>query len=158
MVGRLLASDLVCPRSVYQCKVASMSPTHIQHVAVKVVDLARAEAFYVGVLGLPVLRRWPLHDGSGASGDRSLWLDLGEGAFLALERADAAGAGKLEDTPGIHLVALHIPRSERQSWMAKLAQAGHPIYQQTDYTIYVRDPEGNRIGLSHWPEGAAVRD
>ena len=54
------------------------------------------------------------------------WLDLGDGAFLA--------------------------RSEREAWIAKLAQAGYPVYQQTEHTIYVRDPEGNRIGLSHWPQ------
>jgi len=133
-----------------------MSPMRVHHLAVKVSDLARAEAFYVGVLGLSVLRRWPLPDGigaSGASGDRSLWLELGAGAFLALERANAAGDEKSEDAPGIHLVALSIPRSEREAWIAKLAESGHPVYQTTDYTLYVRDPEGNRIGLSHWPDG-----
>jgi glyoxylase I family protein len=126
-----------------------MRPTHVHHVAVKVTDLVRAEAFYGGVLGLPVLRRWPLPDGGG---ERSLWLDLGAGAFLALERADRVEAEKAEEAPGIHLIALRIESSERKSWIAKLAQAGHPVYQQTDFTIYVRDPEGNRIGLSHWPE------
>ena len=126
-----------------------MCPTQIHHVAVKVADLARAEAFYAGLLGLRVLRRWPMPDGNG---ERSLWLDLGAGAFLALERADRIEPAKAEDAPGIHLVALSIPRGERASWIAKLAQAGHPVYQQTDYTIYVRDPEGNRIGLSHWPD------
>lgn len=132
-----------------------MSPTHVHHIAVTVADLARAEAFYGGVLGLPVLRRWPRPDGSG---ERSLWLELGGGAFLALERAEAAGAEKSEDAPGIHLVALHIPRGERAAWIAKLAQAGYPVYQQTDYTLYVRDPEGNRIGLSHWPQNVGVTD
>ena len=127
-----------------------MSPTHIHHLAVKVADLARAEAFYSGLLGLAVLERWPMPDGRG---ERSLWLDLGAGAFLALERAEEAGAGKSEDAPGIHLVALHIARTEREAWIAKLTQAGHPVYHQTDYTLYVRDPEGNRIGLSHWPDG-----
>lgn len=131
------------------CKVASMRPMNIHHVAVKVADLARAEAFYAGLLGLPVLRRWPLPDGKG---ERSLWLDLGAGTFLALERADRIELGKVEDAPGIHLVALSIQRGEREPWIAKLTQAGHPVYQQTDYTIYVRDPEGNRIGLSHWPD------
>jgi catechol 2,3-dioxygenase-like lactoylglutathione lyase family enzyme len=126
-----------------------MRPTHIHHVAVKVTDLARAEAFYVGVLGLPVLRRWPLPEGAG---ERSLWLDLGEGAFLALERADHGGPEKAEEASGIHLIALHIARGEREAWIAKLSEAGHPAYQQTDCTIYVRDPEGNRIGLSHWPD------
>ena len=126
-----------------------MRPTHIHHLAVKVTDLARAEAFYVGVLGLPVLRRWPLPEGAG---DRSLWLDLGAGAFLALERADHGGLEKAEEASGIHLIALHIARGEREAWIARLGEAGHPVYQQTDYTIYVRDPEGNRIGLSHWPD------
>lgn len=128
-----------------------MRPTHIHHVAVKVANLFRAEAFYGGVLGLPVLRRWPLPEGGG---ERSLWLDLGAGAFLALERADRFEAEKAEDAPGIHLIALHIPSGEREAWIDRLAKAGHPIYQQTDYTIYVHDSEGNRIGLSHWPEGA----
>jgi catechol 2,3-dioxygenase-like lactoylglutathione lyase family enzyme len=121
----------------------------VHHVAVKVADLARAEAFYATVLGLPVLRRWPMPDGRG---ERSLWLDLGVGAFLALERAERHEPEKADDATGIHLVALSIPSSEREAWIANLAHAGHPVYQQTDYTIYVRDPEGNRIGLSHWPE------
>jgi catechol 2,3-dioxygenase-like lactoylglutathione lyase family enzyme len=126
-----------------------MNPTHVHHVAVKVADLARAEAFYVGILGLPVLRRWPLPDGKG---ERSLWLDLGAGAFLALERAEEDADGKPEGAPGLHLLALNIARSEREAWLAKLATVGHPVYLQTGYTIYVRDPEGNRIGLSHWPD------
>jgi glyoxylase I family protein len=127
-----------------------METLGVHHLAVKVTDLARAESFYVGVLGLPVLRRWPLAAGVG---DRSLWLDLGAGVFLALERAES-GADKSETAAGLHLVALRIPRSERDAWAAKLAHAGHAVYQRTDYTIYVRDPEGNRIGLSHWPDKA----
>jgi catechol 2,3-dioxygenase-like lactoylglutathione lyase family enzyme len=126
-----------------------MRPTYIHHVALKVADLARAEAFYVGLLGLPVLRRWPMPDGQG---ERSLWLDLGAGAFLALELAEQIGLNKGEDAVGIHLVALHISPSEREAWIAKLTQAGHSVYHQTEFTIYVRDPEDNRIGLSHWPE------
>jgi glyoxylase I family protein len=125
-----------------------MRPTCIHHVALKVADLARAEAFYASLLGLPVLRRWPTADGQA---ERSLWLDLGQGAFLALERADAGGAAKDEGSPGLHLLALGIARGEREAWEARLAQAGFPVYQRTDYTIYVRDPEGNRVGLSHWP-------
>ena len=127
-----------------------MKPTRVHHIAVKVADLARAEAFYVSVLGLPVLRRWPTPDGGG---ERSLWLDLGSGAFLAVERAEQASRAKPEGAPGIHVVALGIARGERDAWVERLAAAGHPVYQQTDYTLYVRDPEGNRVALSHWPEG-----
>jgi hypothetical protein len=135
-----------CDRLRYR---ARMEPSGIHHVAVKVADLARAEAFYVGVLGLPVLRRWPTSDGKQV---RSLWLELGAGAFLAIERSDGPGPSKTEADPGLHLLALRIRRSERERWIAKLASAGFPIYQHTDYTLYVQDPEGNRIGLSHWGE------
>jgi hypothetical protein len=128
-----------------------MRPTCIHHIAVKVADLAAAETFYVSVLGLSVLRRWPTPDGRS---ERSLWLDVGHGAFLALERAEASTPAKTEAAPGIHLLALHIARDEREAWVARLTQAGHPVYDHTDTTIYVRDPEGNRIGLSHWPDPA----
>jgi glyoxylase I family protein len=127
-----------------------MDPLGAHHIAVKVADLARAESFYVSVLGLPVLRRWPSSDGRQ---DRSVWLDLGNGAFLALERCEA-GPTKSEDAPGIHLVALRIRRAERDAWARKLAQAGCPIYRETEFTLYLQDPEGNRVGLSHWPEAA----
>ena len=126
-----------------------MQPTAVNHVAIKVVDLPRAESFYCDLLGLPVLRRWPMADGS----ERSLWLDLGGGAFLALERADADAEPKGEGVAGLHLLALKIHRSERSAWLDKLAAANCPVYQETDYTLYVRDPEGNRVGLSHWPDG-----
>jgi glyoxylase I family protein len=119
------------------------------HLAIRVRDLTAAERFYCEVLGLPVQRRWPSADGPG---DRSLWLNLGAGAFLALERAALARAPLGEDDPGLHMVAFTIERHERQAWIERLTAAGAPPYRQTDFTIYVRDPEGNRIGLSHWPE------
>jgi glyoxylase I family protein len=128
-----------------------MRPRCVHHIAVKVVDLAAAERFYVSLLGLPILRRWPAAD---RPGDRSLWLDLGGDAFLAVERAEASAPSKPENSPGLHLLALAIPRAERDAWMARLAAAGHPVYHQTDYTLYTRDPEGNRVALSHWPDSA----
>ncbi len=125
------------------------SPKALHHLAIKVRDLAAAERFYCGTLGLAVQRRWPSHDGQG---DRSLWLELGAGAFLALERATLARESLAEEEPGLHMVALCIERGERQAWIERLIAAGAPPYRQTDFTIYVRDPEGTRIGLSHWPE------
>jgi glyoxylase I family protein len=129
------------------------SPKAFHHLAIKVRDLAAAERFYCEILELPLQRRWPSSDGQG---DRSLWLDLGAGAFLALERATLARAPLAEEEPGLHLVALRIERDQRQAWIERLAAKGVPLYRQTDYTIYVRDPEGNRIGLSHWPETSGV--
>ena len=126
-----------------------LSPSAVHHIAIKVRDLARAERFFVQTLDLAVLRRWPAQDGSG---ERSLWLDLGAGAFLALERSATEREPPAGDDPGLHLLALRIERGERQAWIDRLARAGVPLYHQTAFTIYCQDPEGNRIGLSHWPD------
>ena len=52
------------------------------HLAIQVRDLGAVERFYVETLGLAVLRRWPADVGVGA-GERSVWLDTGNGAFLS---------------------------------------------------------------------------
>lgn len=133
------------------------------HLAIKVRDLPAAERFYVGVLGLAVARRWP-HPAR--DGDRALWLPLDaahpEGTFLALETLSAgvaegadhqAGDARAE-RPGHHLIAFRIRRAERAACETRLAAAGVAITHRTDYTIYFSDPEGNRLGLSHYPDPA----
>lgn len=125
-------------------------PPALHHVAVQCADLAACERFYVEVLGLPVVRRWPADGG----GNRSVWLGLGGEAFLALERAGAAGPATpwRDASPGLHLVALRIGPGERRGWEERLATLGVPVAHRTRWTLYLRDPEGNRIGLSHHPE------
>jgi len=122
----------------------------IHHLAVVVTDLERAERFYAGVLGLEVRRRWA--DAAGAP--RSIWLALGGDAFLAVELGKAAAARRPEGAPGWHCVALAIPATERGAWRARLQAAGHPVERESEYTLYVRDPEGNLVALSHHPEPA----
>ena len=124
------------------------------HVAVQARDLAVSEKFYAGVLGLKELRRWPSHDGDG---DRSVWFDLGDGSFLALERS-RPDASHMLDTPfvhphhaGWHLVSLRIDVADRARWIARLEANGVRVDHRTDFTLYVRDPDGNRVGLSAWP-------
>lgn len=119
----------------------------LHHLAITVVDLARAERFYAGVLGLPVERRWA--DAAGAP--RSIWLGLGAGAFLAVERHEGEAPARAEARPGWHCVALGIPASLRASWRARLASAGFPVERESDFTLYVRDPEANLVALSHYP-------
>jgi catechol 2,3-dioxygenase-like lactoylglutathione lyase family enzyme len=127
-------------------------PPALHHLAIQCVDLAACQRFYVELLGLPVVRRWPAEGG----GDRSVWLGLGGEAFLALERCDEPARPSPWRAPGagLHLVALRIGAGERRAWEARLAAAGVPVAHRTRWTLYVRDPEGNRVGLSHHPEEA----
>src|SRR5947209_4664185 len=125
------------------------------HLAIQVKDLRAAERFYVDVLGLRVLRRWPREDGRPE--DRSVWLSVGAGEeFLALEACDADRPPTSFRDPhgGLHLLALRISAPERPEWERKLAALGTEIVHRTRWTLYVRDPEGNRIGLSHFPHEA----
>ncbi|MCC6552642.1 MAG: VOC family protein [Polyangiaceae bacterium] len=129
----------------------------VHHLAVVVRDLDRAEAFYGGVLGLPVLRRWS--DEAGAP--RSVWLGLGGGAFLAVERAGAPeprtpaeAPVRADAAPGWHCVALAIVREARAAWRARLEAAGVRIERESPYSLYARDPEGNLVALSHFPDAA----
>jgi catechol 2,3-dioxygenase-like lactoylglutathione lyase family enzyme len=129
------------------------------HLAIQCADLAACERFYKEILGLAELRRWP-GDGGGI---RSVWLQVGDG-FLALERAEGPtrnpAAATASDTPwrdgqpGLHLIALRIGVKERATWEDLLARRGVPITHRTRWSLYVRDPEGNRVGLTHYPDDA----
>lgn len=125
-----------------------MGPLAPHHIALVVAELERAEAFYAGVLGLPVVRRWD--DAAGAP--RSVWLALGPQAFLALERASAVGPTRVDGAPGLHCLALGIDAEARASVRARLHAAGVPIERESPFTLYVRDPEGVLVGLSHYPD------
>jgi catechol 2,3-dioxygenase-like lactoylglutathione lyase family enzyme len=120
------------------------------HLAIQVNDLPRAERFYCDVLGLAVQKRWAWDDGR--PGERSLWLSL-EPGFLALEACDQPAPSREFRDPkaGLHLIAIGIRASDRAAWEARLGVA---IVHRTKFTLYVRDPEGNRIGLSHHPDEA----
>ena len=125
----------------------AVHPLAVHHLAVVVSDLSRAVTFYTEVLGLPVERRW----GDERGEPRSVWVALDAGVFLAIERASAEGPKRDEAAPGFHCLSLRIPRSEREAWRDRLERAGSEIVQETAYTLYVRDPDGNLVGLSHWP-------
>ena len=123
----------------------------VHHFAVVVADLERAERFYVDALGLPVLRRWDDSDGR----PRSTWCELGAGVFLAIERANVDGPRRDDLAPGFHCIALRIRPDEREAWRERLERTGATVFRESDYTLYVRDPDGNIVGLSHFPEATA---
>lgn len=119
------------------------------HLAIQVRDLEGAVRFYSSVLGLPEIQRHLREDGTA----RSIWLSLPGGGFLALEQASGAPLDQpfRTEKPGLHLLALRIDPTDRFSVVAELEAKGVPIVHQTRWTLYVQDPEGNRIGLSHHP-------
>lgn len=122
----------------------------VHHIALVTAELQRAERFYVEVLGLPVTQRH--QDDRGAP--RAVWLALGDGAFLALEKGDPTSAPRADASRGLHCLALAITPSTRETWRARLEAHAVPIEKESAYTLYVRDPDGVLVGLSHHPTPA----
>lgn len=127
----------------------------VHHLAVKAADVERVARFYRDVLGLAEERRH--QDDAGAL--RSIWLRAGA-SILMIERSTQSGAAQAShaersefsaDPPGFHVLALSIDPSDGPALAAELA-----IVHRTDYTLYVLDPEGNRVGLSSYPERLAT--
>lgn len=117
----------------------------VHHLAIQVQDVERALTFYRDLLGLPETRRQP----------HSVWLDAG-GVILMLERCagDPRPAPWRSEHPGLHLLALAIDPAARADTRRRLLAAGYPIEGESAFTLYTRDPEGNRVGLSHYPDPA----
>jgi catechol 2,3-dioxygenase-like lactoylglutathione lyase family enzyme len=120
------------------------------HLAIQVRDLERTAAFYREVLGFPEQVRHRRPDGS----VRSIWLALPTEGFLALEQVSGPtpAAPFSHESPGLHVLAFRVSRDSRTALLSELAGRGIPVVKQSRWTVYVQDPEGNRIGLSHHPE------
>jgi catechol 2,3-dioxygenase-like lactoylglutathione lyase family enzyme len=147
----------------------------IHHIALRTADLSRLEAFYAGVLGLPVVRRAPGRIWLLASedvGDPKDNAAPSEGVARPRER-DAGGPKKRdvggpkergtlvmleqkdEGEPQVpanykEFLAFSIAPSKRAAWKRALETANVAIEAETEFTLYFRDPDGRRVGLSHY--------
>jgi catechol 2,3-dioxygenase-like lactoylglutathione lyase family enzyme len=111
----------------------------VHHLAFRTANLDRLERFYVDALGLAVVRR---------DEARSVWLDAG-GALVMLEMR-----GHDEPAPpsgSKELVAFTVDPGSRAVLVDRLERARVEIEATTEFTLYVRDPDGRRIGLSSYP-------
>lgn len=125
-----------------------MHPKGFHHVAIQVHAVEEVAAFYRTVIGLPEIARHHKDDGT----LRSIWLSTSGdveavGGFLAIEELRPGVRGTL----GPSMVALRIARADRQTVLAELEAAHVKVEKQTRWTVYVKDPEGNMVGLSHHP-------
>jgi glyoxylase I family protein len=110
----------------------------VHHLAFRTRDLTRLERFYTDALGLSIARR---------DGDRSVWLRAG-GTTLMLERAEESEPEVAQGSKD--LVAFGIEAEDIDRWRRVLEANAIPIEAETAFTLYFRDPDGRRIGLSHY--------
>ena len=122
----------------------------LHHIALLVEDLHGVETFYRDCLGLEVEKRWSEPDNS----DRSVWLCLDNDSRLMLEKCNPGSPRRGPKGAGWHLLALTISPRDRTHWKEHLTRKRVPIIEESEFSLYINDPEGNRIALSHWPESS----
>lgn len=126
------------------------SLSRILETAIYVDDMARAGAFYVGVLGCTVLLDTP----------RLLALSVGgESVLLVFQRGATSdplptpgGVVPPHAGTGVQHFAFAIERAELDAWVAKLEAAGIAIesrvrWERGGESVYVRDPHGHSVEL-----------
>lgn len=125
------------------------APARLHHLALGARDVGSLAGFYREVLGLRELER---HDEPADGSLRSVWLDLGCGAVLMIEKTDhPARASVPAHESGLFLLALTTQADAMLLCREKLAEKGIREERATEFTHYFRDPEGNRFALSCYP-------
>ena len=130
---------------------AGVQVTGVSELVLEVVDLGAAEEFYAGVLGLPVVERWPDRD--------AIWVMAGERTRIGLWRPQVGLAG---GRGGVHVhFAMHIADSDYDAAVALLGERGEGVeeiaFDGAGRAAYLTDPDGNVVELWTWDVAEHLR-
>ena len=104
--------------------------TGVSELVLEVVDLEAAEAFYAGVLGLPVVDRWPDRE--------AIWVMAGDRTRIGLWRPQV---GLESGRGGIHVhYAMHIAPDDYDAAVAHLREHGLDVREHEFGTARTRAP------------------
>ena len=125
--------------------------TGVSELVLEVVDLEAAEAFYAGVLGLPVVERWPDRE--------AIWVMAGDRTRIGLWRPQVGLAG---GRGGLHVhFAMHIAEPDYDAAVALLRERGEAVeeiaFDGAGRAAYVTDPDGNVVELWTWDVAEHLR-
>jgi catechol 2,3-dioxygenase-like lactoylglutathione lyase family enzyme len=126
--------------------------TGVSELVLEVVDLEAAERFYAGVLGLPVVERWP--------GREAIWVMAGDRTRIGLWRPQVGLHG---GRGGLHVhFAMHIPAERYDAAVDHLRGQGQDVVEEQfssgrGRAAYVNDPDGNVVELWTWNVGEHLR-
>jgi catechol 2,3-dioxygenase len=114
------------------------------HVVLRVTDWARAEQFYNGLLGLPIMARFD------EDGMKMTFFSLGNHHDFAILEVSGEGSSHAATAVGLHHVAFKIGDSldELREAKAMLEGAGvvvTPIDHEVTKSLYFDDPDGNNL-------------
>ena len=119
--------------------------TGVSELVLEVQDLQRSEAFYAGLLGLPVVERWKERE--------AIWVMAGDRTRIGLWRPQIGLEG---GRGGVHVhFAMHIAEADYEAALERLRAAGEPMPEHVFGTThgraaYATDPDGHVVELWTW--------
>ncbi len=110
----------------------------VHHLAFRTQMVERLVSFYVREIGFEVVQ----------TSEHSPWLKRKTGAVLMIEQASEDEVGPLPD--GLDFIAWQVDAAAYTRARARWEAAGE-LEACTVHTLYRRDPDGRRVGLSFHP-------
>ena len=127
--------------------------TGVSELVLEVVDLEASETFYAGLLGLPVVDRWPDRD--------ALWVMAGDRTRIGLWKPQV---GLERGRGGVHVhFAMHIAEPDYDAAVAALRAQGAEVAEHAFPTrphsraAYLDDPDGHLVELWTWDVAGHLR-
>lgn len=116
----------------------------VHHVAIRALDVAAVARFYAGLF-----RHARLDEKHDDRGLRAVWLAAGD-TMVMIERREPGEPAP--DARSLDAIVFAIEPGERAPLRRRLSRRRVAIEGETAYSLYFRDPEGRRIGASHYPD------
>jgi catechol 2,3-dioxygenase-like lactoylglutathione lyase family enzyme len=126
--------------------------TGVSELVLEVVDLEASEGFYAGVLGLPVVERWPDRE--------AIWVMAGERTRIGLWKPQVGLHGS---RGGVHVhYAMQIAEEAFDATVALLKERGQEVKTAVFGTThgraaYVEDPDGHLVEFWTWDVAGHLR-
>jgi catechol 2,3-dioxygenase-like lactoylglutathione lyase family enzyme len=136
----MLLGTLAAVRSAGAAEQAIMQPISLDHVNIRVSNVAKTAQFYMGLFDTPVLRNAALRAQPTSPPSEGFFLKFGDG-YLAISQAFAP------DMPGLDHYSLGIRDYEKAKLAAKLQDNGIAVPPRSSTDVWLSDLDGSWMQL-----------
>jgi catechol 2,3-dioxygenase-like lactoylglutathione lyase family enzyme len=136
----MLLGAIASVRGAHAAEQAITQPVSLDHVNIRVSDVAKSGAFYTGLFDTPVLHSTTLRAQPNSPPSEGFFLKFGEG-YLAISQAFAP------DKPGLDHYSLGLRDYDKAKLAEKMQAGGVTPLQRSSTDLWVADPDGALMQL-----------